>query len=67
MSQASIAAAIASRTAEAEKATATALGHDAIDSFDLWCRAYFETWNRSFEPERSAVYLPVRMVVGKGK
>lgn len=53
MSQTSIAAAIASRTAAAEKATATALGHDAIDTFDLWCRAYFETFNCAMAPARA--------------
>lgn len=62
MSQTSIAAEIASRTAEAEKASAIALGHDAIDTFDLWCRAYFETFNRAFEPDRPAVHLAPRMV-----
>lgn len=60
MSQTSIAAAIASRTAEAEKVTATALGHDAIDSFDLWCRAYFETWNRAMDPPRPATLTRFR-------
>lgn len=54
MTQTSIASDIASRTAESEKQTAIALGHDAIDTFDLWCRAYFETWNRSFDVDRPA-------------
>lgn len=66
MSQSSIASDIASRTANSERVTAIALGHDAIDVFDLWCRAYFETFNRAFEQGRDAVHLPMRMIVGKG-
>lgn len=65
MSQASIAAAIASRTAAAEKAVAIALGHDAIDTFDLWCRAYFETFNRAMAPDRAPTLTRFRPMVTK--
>lgn len=60
MSQASIACDIASRTAEAERAAAIALGHDALDTFDLWCRAYFETFDRALSPDRPATLTRFR-------
>lgn len=62
MSKASIAAAIASRTAAAEKAAAIALGHDAIDTFDLWCRAYFETFNLAMGPDRAPTLTRFRPI-----
>jgi hypothetical protein len=62
MSQTSIAAEIATRTAAAERKLAVALGHDAIDVFDLWSRAYFETFNRAWDAPRPAVNLPLRMI-----
>lgn len=64
MSRDSIAIRIADAVCKAEIAAARQLGHDALDCLVLGFRTLDETYNRAFEADKLAVYLPAKTIYG---
>lgn len=64
MSRDSTAMRIADAVCKAEIAAARQLGHDALDCFVLGFRALDETYNRAFDADKPALYMPAKTIYG---
>lgn len=66
MSAESVAQRIAGKASLAELATARALGYGGVDAYISCFRTLDAVYRLAHEPDRPAVYLPARIIVGRG-